>query len=64
MSNEEHYFENLLYDGRDINYNPNKNAISKDNQRIIEMCADYVLYTIFFNREDFLEFIKERKIKW
>lgn len=44
MSPAEHYFENLLMYGRDINGDPNKNALSKEVQETIEMCANYILY--------------------
>lgn len=60
MSNEEHYFENLLSSGSDIKGDWNKNAISEERQKAIEICTDYVLYKIFFNREDYLKFCKER----
>ena len=35
MTNEEHYFENLLFHGRDIIGDYNKNSISKEKQEII-----------------------------
>lgn len=43
MSPAEHYFENLLLYGEDINGEPNKNKLSKEVQEIIEMCANYIL---------------------
>jgi hypothetical protein len=54
MSNLEHYFENLLHHGADIKGEPNKNALSKEQQEAVEECATYVIYTIFCGREDFL----------
>ena len=60
MSCAEHYFENLLFNGKDIKGEPNKNAISEQEQKTIKMCADYVIYTLFFNRDNFNEFIKSR----
>lgn len=57
MSNLEHYFENLLFHGQDVNGDWNKNTLTKDEQEAVEICADYVLYTIFLNRDDFLKFI-------
>lgn len=56
MSNLEHYFENLLYYGADISGEPNKNALSKEQQEAVEECAMYVIYTIFCGREDFLAY--------
>lgn len=56
MSNLEHYFENLLYHGRDIQSNVNKNSLSKEQQDAVEQCARYVLYNIFENREHFYRF--------
>ena len=44
MNPIEHYFENLLDMGSDIKGEPNKNALSKEVQRAVEICADYVKY--------------------
>ena len=55
MSNEEHYFENLLYHGHDIKGNPNKNGLSKEVQKAIETCALYVLYDLYHGYEHFLD---------
>jgi hypothetical protein len=44
MSPIEHYFENLLDMGSDIKGEPNKNALSKEVQEAIEICADYIKY--------------------
>lgn len=54
MSNIEHYFENLLFNGCDCNGEPNKKHLSKAEQEAVETCADYVLYTLFCGRDDFL----------
>lgn len=59
MSCEEHYFENLLFHGEDCKNNCNKNALSPEVQQAIETCADYVLYTIFMSRENFLAYVRE-----
>ena len=59
MSNLEHYFENLLFEGRDVKGDCNKSNLSKDQQDAVEECADYVIYTLFGNRENFLAFAKE-----
>ena len=40
----EHYFENLLDMGSDIKGEPNKNALSKEVQEAVEICADYIKY--------------------
>ena len=57
MSNLEHYFENLLYHGRDVQADVNKNSLSKEQQDAVEQCAQYVLYTLFNGREDFDDYI-------
>lgn len=56
MSNLEHYFENLLYHGRDVQSDVNKNSLSEEQQDAVEQCAQYVLYSIFENREHFYRF--------
>lgn len=61
MNCVEHYFENLLFDGEDIKGNPNKNALTKDQQEAVEDCMNYVLYTIFNDRTDFKDFIENRR---
>lgn len=58
MSNLEHYFENLLFYGEDTNGNPNKNALTKEEQNAVEECASYVLYTLFYGRADFIDFAR------
>ena len=63
MSCLEHYFENLLFEGEDIKGEPNKNALSKEEQNAVEICADYVLYSLFFNRENFLEYMDNYRFK-
>ena len=57
MTCEEHYFENLLFHGKDTIH---ENIISKENQKIIKMCADYVIYSLFYNRDNFYNFLKKR----
>lgn len=59
MSNLEHYFENLLFYGKDVGGEWNKKYLTKEQQEAVEVCADYVLYTIFCDREDFMAWIKE-----
>ena len=58
MSNLEHYFENLLFEGEDCKGEPNKKSLTKSEQEAVEICADYVLYDLFCGREDFLRFVR------
>ena len=58
MSNEEHYFENLIIHGQDVQGDPNKNELSEEVQYAIEACYLYVLYDIFHGREDLDEYLK------
>lgn len=57
MSNLEHYFENLLYNGQDIKGDLNKNTLTEAEQEAVWICVNYVLYDIFLNRDDFLKFV-------
>lgn len=57
MSNLEHYFENLLFHGKDIRDEPNKNALSKEEQEAVEICASYVKYSLFHGDEDLKEYL-------
>lgn len=57
MSNLEHYFENLLFLGEDIKGDLNKNQLTTQQQEAVEICADYVMYTLFGGRLEFDEFI-------
>ena len=63
MSNLEHYFENLLFSGEDIKGNPNKNSLSPEVQRAVEECVDYVLYSLFYDRDDFLDYARHNGYK-
>jgi hypothetical protein len=58
MSNLEHYFENLLFHGEDCKGEPNKRALSSQEQRAVEICADYIIYTTFGNRDEFLKYVR------
>ena len=58
MSNLEHYFENLLYDGADVNGDVNKNALTADEQKAVEVCAQYVIYTLFGGRDELNRFLR------
>lgn len=63
MSPIEHYFENLLTMGSDIKGEPNKNALSKEVQEAIEICADYIKYNQLLNdtRVDIVNMLEEIK---
>ena len=58
MSNLEHYFENLLFNGEDCRGDVNKNTLTKEEQEAVEICAQYVIWSIFDGREEFKNFIK------
>ena len=60
MSNLEHYFENLLFLGKDVNGDCNKDSLTKEEQNAVEECAQYVLYTLFCGRDELKEYIKTR----
>lgn len=47
MSNLEHYFENLLYMGKDVTGNWNKDALTLEQQEAVEICYQYIKYTMF-----------------
>ena len=59
MSNLEHYFENLLFDGKDCRGDVNKNTLTKEEQEAVEICAQYVIWSIFDGRDDFKNFIRQ-----
>ena len=61
MSNLEHYFENLLFYGADIGGEWNKKYLSEEEQKAVEVCADYVIYTLFYGREDFEAWLKKEQ---
>lgn len=61
MSELEHYFENLLYDGHDVKGDWNKNSLTKEQQNAVETCARYVIYSLFETRERFENWCKEEK---
>ena len=56
MSNLEHYFENLLFEGHDVYHDCNKNCLTPAEQKAVEICAQYVVYTLFNNREELVEY--------
>ena len=57
MSNLEHYFENLLFMGKDVNGDWNKNSLTEEEQNAVEMCAQYVLYTLFCGRDELKNYL-------
>ena len=61
MSNLEHYFENLLFHGEDCKGEPNKKQLTKLEQQTVEECADYIIYSLFGSREEFLSFVHRRQ---
>lgn len=61
MTNLEHYFENLLFDGKDVNGDCNKKELTAAEQAAVNVCAEYVIYTLFNSREEFLSFIEEKR---
>ena len=57
MGNAEHYFENLLFHGQDVTGDINKKYLSKEVQETVEICAQYVVYTLFCGREDLKHYL-------
>ena len=56
----EHYFENLLFYGNDVWGDYNKKNLTKDEQKATEIFAQYVIYSLFGNREAFAEWWERR----
>lgn len=62
MSNEEHYFENLIRHGSDeIADNYNRNHIKPEVRQAIETYYYYVLFNIFHTKENLAEYLEENK---
>ena len=62
MSNEEHYFENLIYHGSDeVAGNCNKDNLKLEVRQAIETCYYYVVYNIFRTKENLAEFLEENE---
>lgn len=59
MSNLEHYFENILYDTGLYDDDPNMEFLTKEEIEAVRTCANYILYTQFYDRERFLKFARE-----
>lgn len=62
MNNLEHYFENLLFTGKDVNGDLNKNLLTKEEQNAVEVCANYVLFTLFCGRDELKKFLEFPKV--
>lgn len=58
MTRVEHYFENLLFDGEDVRGNYNKDSLTMPVRLAVEECAQYVLYSLFNSRKEFLAFAR------
>ena len=62
MSNEEHYFENLIHHGSDeIADNYNRDHIKSEVREAIETCYYYVLFNMFHTKENLDEFLEDSK---
>lgn len=68
MSPIEHYFENLLTMDSDIKGEPNKNALSREVQEAVEICADYIKHNQLYrnaipddNNADMIDMLTELK---
>ena len=59
MTSVEHYFENLLFHGKDAGNDDNKKMLTKQEQAAVESCADYVLNNIFYGRIDFKRYMND-----
>lgn len=55
MTNLEHYFENLLFQGKDICNDINKDSLSDTEQKTIEACYSYILYVLFDGDKEALQ---------
>lgn len=61
MTTLEHYFENLLFQGEDIKGEPNKNALTKEQQDAVWTCYWYVVYVLFGSHERLDDFIRKEQ---
>lgn len=57
MTNLEHYFENLIFSGKDVAGDLNKKELSKEEQEAVEACYYYICYSFFKGRDDLTNFI-------
>ena len=58
----EHYFENLIHHGQDIKDECNKNALTPEMREAVELCAQYVKYTLLPCLREDLENLKQEYI--
>lgn len=58
MTRLEHYFENLIYHGEDIEGDLNKNSLTEEEQNVVETCYYYVLHNLFGGRDALNEFLR------
>ena len=57
MSNLEHYFENLLYEGLDYEDEINKSQLTAEQIDAVETCATYITYTFFCGKDELKKYI-------
>lgn len=57
MSNLEHYFENLLYDGLDYEDEINKSQLTAEQIEAVYTCAAYITYTFFCGKDELKKYI-------
>ena len=57
MSNLEHYFENLLFEGLDYEDKINKSQLTAEQIDAVETCATYITYTFFCGKDELKKYI-------
>ena len=57
MSNLEHYFENLLFEGLDYEDEINKRHLTPEEINAVETCATYITYTFFCGKDELKKYI-------
>lgn len=57
MSNLEHYFENLLYEGLDYEDEINKRHLTPEEIEAVKTCAEYITYTFFNGKDELKKYI-------
>ncbi len=63
MSNLEHYFENLLFYGEDVKDECNKKSLTEQERAVVEQCANYVVYALFSNRDEFIRWFEHKNAR-
>jgi len=61
MSTIAHYFENLLFYGKDVKGDDNADALTSKEREAVEECAVYVLCNLFDGRADFEEYLDGKR---